>query len=94
MAHRAALGGRESLLAFEVAMLLNTPLAIGVFLLGAASGALLVSLRYLAFRNKIRAEVAEDLRLALFPKYRGASPGSRTGGEPATGRTDPTVEWP
>jgi hypothetical protein len=50
----------------------NVPLAISVFLLGAASGALLVSLRRVALRNRIRTEVAEDLRRALFRKGRPA----------------------
>jgi hypothetical protein len=54
-------------------MVFSTPLAISVFLLGAASGALLVTLRYLAFRNRIHTEVAEDLRRALFRKYREES---------------------
>lgn len=62
-------------------MLFSTPMVISVFLLGAASGALLVTLRYIAFRNRIRAEVAEDLRRALFRRHRdglGALQGGRS----------------
>ena len=51
-------------------MLFTTPLAVSVFLLGAASGSLLVSLRYVALRNRIQAEATEDLRRALFRKRR------------------------
>jgi hypothetical protein len=51
-------------------MSLTSPMAVSVFLLGAASGALLVSLRYAGLRGRLHAEAAEDLRRALFRKHR------------------------
>jgi hypothetical protein len=85
----------------EVAMLFTTPLAISVFLLGAASGALLVTLRYLAFRNRIHSEVAEDLRRALFRKQRertsdgrGVSAAESDSYGVAAQATDDRVGWP
>jgi hypothetical protein len=46
------------------------PLATSLFLLGAASGGLLVSLRFAPLRERIRAQATEDLQRALFRKYR------------------------
>jgi hypothetical protein len=51
-------------------MSLGVPLALSIFLLGAAAGALLVSLRHLAVTARIRAEVEDDLRRANLRKRR------------------------
>jgi hypothetical protein len=55
-------------------MSLGVPLALAIFLLGAAVDALLVSLHHVAFKaalkTRIRAEVEEDLRCAFLRKRR------------------------
>ena len=84
VAQAGRVGRLESSFSSEVVMLLTTPVAVSVFLLGAASGALLVSLRYLAFRNRLYQEAAEDLRRALFRKRRRKPPASFGGDVTAT----------
>ena len=73
-------GRLESSFLSEVVMLFTTPVAISIFLLGAASGALLVSLRYVALRNRLHEEAAEDLRRALFRRRR-EEPSASLGGD-------------
>ena len=51
-------------------MHLNLYFTIGAFLLGAFAGALLVSLYYAGIRQRIRDEFSEELRRALYSKYR------------------------
>jgi len=51
-------------------MQLNLSLTIGVFLLGAFAGALLVWVYFANVRQQMREEFAEELRCALYPKYR------------------------
>ena len=48
----------------------TVPLATSLFLMGAASGALLVSLRFAALRERICAQVTEDLRTLQCREYR------------------------
>jgi hypothetical protein len=48
----------------------TVPLATSLFLMGAASGALLVTLRFAALRERIRAQATEDLQRTLSRKYR------------------------
>ncbi len=54
----------------SIPMQLNLSLTIGVVLLGAFVGALLVLLYYAGIRQRIREEFAKELRCALYPKYR------------------------
>jgi hypothetical protein len=65
-------------------MPLTVALVTSLFLLGAASGALLVSLRFAPLRERIRAQAAEDLQRALFRKYRMEDSISTDGRRPAT----------
>jgi hypothetical protein len=55
---------------FEACMPFTVPLATSLFLMGAASGALLVSFRFAALRERIRAQVTEDLRTLQCREYR------------------------
>jgi len=51
-------------------MQLNLSLTIGVFLLGAFAAALLVWIYFAKVRQQMREEFAQELRCALYPKYR------------------------
>jgi hypothetical protein len=73
----------------------TVPLATSLFLLGAASGALLVSLRFAPLRERIHAQATEDLQRALFRKYRiedSTITDGRRSAMTACGSADPFAE--
>jgi hypothetical protein len=55
-------------------MIISIPLALGIFLLGGASGASLAHLGWIAAARRIREQMTEQLGTALYAKRRLAEP--------------------